>query len=102
MKYTPEGGTVTVRTEVDEPRRMLILKVIDNGAGIPEADQPRLFEKFYRVERNSGMAKGSGLGLPLVKRVIEQDHGGRVFVSSVEGKGSTFGFELPMIERRSE
>jgi two-component system phosphate regulon sensor histidine kinase PhoR len=102
VKYTPEGGTVTVRTEVDEPRRMLILKVIDNGAGIPEADQPRLFEKFYRVERNSGMAKGSGLGLPLVKRVIEQDHGGRVFVSSVEGKGSTFGFELPMIERRSE
>lgn len=102
VKYTPEGGTVTVRTEADEERRMLVLKVIDNGAGIPEKDLPNLFQKFYRVQRNSGLAKGTGLGLPLVKRVIEQDHGGRVFVQSTEGKGSTFGFELPMLERRAE
>lgn len=102
VKYTPEGGTVTVRTEVDESRKVLVLKVIDNGAGIPEKDLPHLFEKFYRVERNNGMAKGTGLGLPLVKRVIEHDHGGRVFVESAEGRGSTFGFELPMLDRRAE
>lgn len=102
VKYTPEGGSVVVRTEVDEGRGMLVMKVIDNGAGIPAKDLPNLFKKFYRVERNSRMAKGTGLGLPLVKRVIEQDHGGRVFVESEEGKGSTFGFELPLLQKRGE
>ena len=102
VKYTPEGGTITVRTEVDEPRGLLVLKVIDNGAGIPATELEHLFKKFYRVEQNSQMARGTGLGLPLVKRVIEQDHGGRVFVESQEGKGSTFGFELPMLQRRAE
>ena len=102
VKYTPDGGTVTVRTEVDEARKLLVFKVIDNGEGIPESDLSRIFDKFYRVERNSRMAKGTGLGLPLVKRVIEHDHGGRVFVKSAQGQGSTFGFELPMIDRRAE
>ena len=97
VKYTQSGGTVTLRTEVDEGRGMIVTKVIDNGAGIPEADMPRMFQKFFRVEKNSKMAKGTGLGLPMVKRVIEHDHGGKVFVTSVEGKGSTFGFELPML-----
>ena len=100
VKYTPAGGTVTLRTEADEERGLITTKVIDTGAGIPAAEMPRLFTKFHRVEKNSKMAKGTGLGLPLVKRVIEQDHGGRVFVQSAEGQGSTFGFELPMAGRR--
>ena len=101
VKYTPEGGTVTLRLEADEDRKIIVTKVVDNGAGIPAADMPRMFQKFFRVEKNSKMAKGTGLGLPLVKRVIEHDHGGRVFVESVEGKGSTFGFELPMFGGKS-
>ena len=96
VKYTPQGGTVTLRIEADEEKSLIVTKVVDDGAGIPEADLPKLFQKFFRVEKNSKMAKGTGLGLPMVKRVIEQDHPGRVFVTSVEGKGSTFGFELPM------
>jgi PAS domain S-box-containing protein len=102
VKYTPDGGVVVVRSEVDEQRGVLVMKVIDNGAGIPAADLPNLFKKFHRVERNSRMATGTGLGLPLVKKVIEQDHGGRVLVESQEGRGSTFGFELPLIKRRAE
>ena len=96
VKYTPEGGTVTLKIEADEEKNLIVTKVVDDGAGIPEKDMPKLFQKFFRVEKNSKMAKGTGLGLPMVKRVIEQDHPGRVFVTSVEGKGSTFGFELPM------
>ena len=102
VKYTPQGGRIIVRTEVDEPRGVLLLKVTDNGAGIPAAELPNLFKKFHRVQSNCGMATGTGLGLPLVKRVIEQDHGGRVFVESQDGKGSTFGFELPMLQRRAD
>lgn len=99
VKYTPEGGRVTLKCEVDEAAGMLVTKVIDNGAGIPEGDLPHVFEKFYRVERNSKMAKGTGLGLPLVKRVIEQDFGGRVWVESAVDEGSMFAFELPMVGR---
>ena len=93
---------MTLRTEADEERGLIVTKVIDTGAGIPEGEMPKLFTKFHRVEKNSKLAKGTGLGLPLVKRVIEQDHGGRVFVTSTEGKGSTFGFELPMAGRRPQ
>ena len=99
VKYTPSGGTVRLVTEADEGRGVIVTKVIDDGAGIPEADLPHVFEKFYRVERNSKMAKGTGLGLPLVKRVIESDFGGRVWAESVVDRGSTFAFELPMVGR---
>ena len=100
IKYTPDGGRVTLRTEADEARGVITTRIIDTGAGIPATDLPKLFQKFFRVEKNSRMAKGTGLGLPLVKRVIEQDHDGKVFVESVEGRGSTFSFELPMASRQ--
>ncbi|NLH16727.1 MAG: HAMP domain-containing histidine kinase, partial [Phycisphaerae bacterium] len=64
--------------------------------GIPPEDIPRLFEKFYRVEANKKMAKGTGLGLNLVKQMVEKVHQGKVFVRSEQGKGSTFGFEMPL------
>lgn len=102
IKYTPDGGRVTLRCEAEEERGMIVTKVIDNGAGIPAEDMPKMFQKFFRVEKNSKMAKGTGLGLPLVKRVIEQDFGGKVWVESVEGQGSTFAFELPMAGRSSK
>lgn len=98
VKYTPPGGRVQVRLEVDEAARTITGRVTDNGAGIPAKDLPRVFEKFYRVEANSKMAKGTGLGLPLVKQIVETVHRGRIIAESEVGKGSSFGFELPLLE----
>lgn len=98
VKYTPEGGRITVQTVVDEPKRKVVARIIDTGVGIPPKDLPFVFDKFYRAEANSHMAKGTGLGLSLVKHIIESVHGGRIFVQSEVGKGSTFGFELDLCE----
>ncbi len=96
VKYTPAGGTITVGLEVNEADGRLTVSVSDTGVGIPPEELGRVFEKFYRVQANNHMAKGTGLGLNLVKQIVETVHGGRVFVSSVVGQGSTFGFELPL------
>ena len=98
VKYTPEGGTITVYTEVDEAKKKVIARISDTGVGIPPKDIPFVFDKFYRVEANNRMAKGTGLGLSLVKHIVETVHGGRVFLESTQGKGSTFGFELDLAE----
>jgi len=98
VKYTPEGGTVTVQTVVDESRKKVAARVSDTGVGIPPKDLPFVFDKFYRSEANNRMAKGTGLGLSLVKHIIETVHHGRVFVESEVGKGSTFAFELDLVE----
>jgi two-component system phosphate regulon sensor histidine kinase PhoR len=96
VKYTPAGGRVTVGTEVDETARLVRVTVTDTGVGIPEDEIGHLFEKFYRVAANKKQAKGTGLGLNLAKQIVEKVHGGRMFVTSKVGVGSTFGFELPM------
>jgi len=96
VKYTRSGGTVTIKTEVDELANLARVTVTDTGVGIPESELGHLFEKFYRVEANKEMAKGTGLGLNLVKQIIEKVHNGRVFLESKVGVGSTFGFELPL------
>jgi len=96
VKYTPAGGSVRVGLEVDEADGRLRVTVSDTGVGIPPEELGRLFEKFYRIQANNYLAKGTGLGLNLVKQIIETLHGGRVFVSSTVGQGSTFGFELPL------
>lgn len=98
IKYTPEGGTITVQTLVDESKKSVGAKITDTGVGIPPKDLPFVFDKFYRVEANNRMAKGTGLGLPLVKHIIETVHQGKIFLTSEVGKGSTFGFELQMSE----
>jgi signal transduction histidine kinase len=93
MKYTPSGGRITVG--VDERADSLILSVSDTGIGIAPTDQTRLFEKFYRVKRRDTLdIKGSGLGLAIVKSIAEW-HGGRVWVDSQLGVGSTFYMALP-------
>ena len=97
IKYTPEQGTVTVSVSVDERRGMAVCEVSDTGLGIPTEDLPHIFDKFYRVQANSKMAKGTGLGLTLVKHMIETVHDGRISVTSEVGKGSTFSFELPIL-----
>jgi two-component system phosphate regulon sensor histidine kinase PhoR len=101
IKYTPEGGMITVSVSADERRGVAVCEVADTGAGIPAADLPHVFDKFYRVKANSKLAKGTGLGLTLVKHIIETAHEGKVSVMSETGKGSTFSFELPLLKRIS-
>ena len=98
IKYTPNGGKVTVSAVVDERRNVVICEVVDTGLGIPTEALPHIFDKFYRVKQNQEIAKGTGLGLTLVKHIIETVHDGKLSVRSEEGEGSTFSFELPVIE----
>lgn len=96
VKYTKPGGSVEIKTEVDEVGSVARVSVTDTGVGIPEDEVEHVFDKFYRVDANKKQAKGTGLGLSLVKQMVEKVHNGRVFVKSQLGKGSTFGFELPL------
>ncbi len=96
VKYTSPGGSVEIKTEVDEIAAVARVSVTDTGVGIPAEELEHIFDKFYRVEANKEQAKGTGLGLNLVKQIVEKVHNGRVFVTSRVGQGSTFGFELPL------
>lgn len=98
VKYTPEGGTITFAVSVDDRRGVAVVEVSDSGIGIPPEEFPHIFEKFYRVRANVKMAPGTGLGLPLVKYIIETVHDGQLSVASEPGKGSTFSFELPLMQ----
>lgn len=96
VKYTPPGGVIRVRYR--EADGQAICEMTDTGPGIPFAAQGRLFERFYRVPgETSRRTSGTGLGLAIVKAIIER-HNGRVWVSSEEGSGSTFGFSLPLMK----
>ena len=97
IKYTPKGGQVTVTVGVDELRGVSFCEVSDDGAGISVEELPHIFDKFYRVKANNKLAKGTGLGLTLVKHIVEAVHDGKLSVTSTEGNGSTFTFELPVI-----
>ena len=96
VKYTPSGGSINIKTEVDEIAALARVSITDTGVGIPESEVEHVFDKFYRVSANEAQAKGTGLGLNLVKQIVEKVHNGRVFVTSQVGTGSTFGFELPL------
>ncbi len=100
VKYTPSGGSVKINTEVDESASLVRVNVIDTGIGIPKDEIEHVFDKFYRVGANKKQAKGTGLGLNLVKQIVEKVHDGRVFVMSEVDVGSTFGFELPLAIRQ--
>lgn len=100
ITYTPRGGTVKVVAEQTESH--ILVRVIDSGIGIASKDQPRLFERFYRVDKARSRASGgTGLGLSIVKHIVER-HGGRVWVESELQKGSTFSFVLPKNDREEE
>jgi heavy metal sensor kinase len=97
VKYTPEGGLVRVVVGVENNHA--ILRVEDNGAGIPSEALPHVFERFYRVDKvRSRQMGGAGLGLAIVKSIV-MAHGGQVAVESAEGCGSRFHVELPLAGR---
>lgn len=92
LKYTPPGGMIKVHLGVEDGQ--LILEVKDNGSGIHPEDQPHIFDKFYRGENIPEGVPGSGLGLSIVKSIVE-NHQGRIWVESTLGQGSTFFVVLP-------
>ncbi|MBI3754551.1 MAG: ATP-binding protein, partial [Deltaproteobacteria bacterium] len=93
IKYTNNG---TVRIFARKTDNMLQIDVEDTGIGIPEKDIPRIFERFYRVDKGrSRELGGTGLGLAIVKHII-QGHNGKIWVKSKLGKGSVFSFSLPL------
>jgi two-component system phosphate regulon sensor histidine kinase PhoR len=93
LKYTPEGGTIHLRWSSDDTH--VIIEVEDTGIGIPASDLPRIFERFYRVDKaRSRELGGTGLGLSIVKHLVQAMHG-TIRASSVLGKGSTFTIRLP-------
>ena len=99
VKYTRSGGKITIATQVNDADQTVRVSVTDTGVGIPADEVDHVFDKFYRVGANKKQAKGTGLGLNLVKQIVEKVHGGKVFVQSEKDVGSTFGFELPLATR---
>jgi len=95
IKYTPNDGAIRVSISMQE--QQIILKVEDNGPGIPPEEQSHIFEKFYRATNVPEDAQGSGLGLAIVKSIVDS-HQGRVWVESSKGKGSSFIVLLPTQE----
>lgn len=95
VKFSPDGGNVTIAVRAYGSD--VLTSVTDQGVGIPKVAQARIFERFYKVDRARvrGEAGGTGLGLAIARHVIEQ-HGGRIWVESEEGVGSTFSFALPI------
>jgi two-component system phosphate regulon sensor histidine kinase PhoR len=93
VKYTPEKGRITLRTRLEAGQ--VRFEVEDTGVGLSEEDCQRIFEKFYRVNKDKAMAAGTGLGLPLAKHIVEDVHGGRLSLESTLGKGSTFIVTIP-------
>lgn len=100
LKYTPDGGTVTIGLQCAADT--LTFAIQDSGIGIPKSDLPRLFEKFYRGTNREALAKrGTGLGLAIVKSIAER-HGGKVWVDSELGEGSTFYLLVPLAQPKHQ
>jgi signal transduction histidine kinase len=98
-KFTPEGGTITLRAR--EENGSIVVEVQDTGYGIPEEEQRRLFRPYHRQIGDREHLSGLGLGLALCKNLV-QLHGGRIWVRSQEGKGSTFSFSIPINSRAQQ
>lgn len=94
IHYTPQFGEINIHIELSKNGKMYVVRVNDTGVGIPEADLPHIFDMFYRASNQRSETQGTGLGLAIAKSIIEQ-HGGKIWVESVLGRGSTFAFSLP-------
>ncbi|MBI4533220.1 MAG: HAMP domain-containing protein, partial [Candidatus Melainabacteria bacterium] len=98
IKYTPVGGKIHIDVVHQNDTNEVRVDVCDNGIGIPEECVNQIFDRFYRVERKVHTIKGTGLGLTIVKKIIVEEHHGRVTVKSALGQGSTFSIYLPAID----
>ena len=94
IKFTPPGGSVNVSAKVNGGEALV--SVADTGIGIPADDLPRIFERFYKVDK-ARSGRGTGLGLAIAKHIV-QSHGGEISAQSEQGKGSVFSFSLPLEE----
>ncbi|MBQ7093273.1 MAG: PAS domain-containing sensor histidine kinase, partial [Clostridia bacterium] len=98
LKYNKKDGAVYVYGAVED--KMAVISVRDTGIGIPESDLPRIFERFYRVDKARSRERGgTGLGLAIAKEITEQ-HGGSMSISSVYGEGTTLTMKLPLFEEK--
>lgn len=96
IKYSPDGKRIKIRAERARIGDYVEVSVEDQGQGIAEEYQEKVFDRFFRIETQTHSIKGTGLGLHLVKISVEKHHHGQVFVHSKLGEGSTFGFRLPI------
>jgi len=93
VKYTPEGGKIDIFAKGE--KGFAVIRVTDNGWGIPEEDLPRIFERFYRVEKSrTSDAGGTGLGLAIAKEILDA-HGGDISIESAVGKGTAVTVKIP-------
>lgn len=95
-RYAPPGSLISLRSRRQDDR--LEFSVEDNGPGIDSVDLPLIFEKFYRGKKGSALGKGTGMGLPIARAILAA-HGGQIEVSSQPGKGATFRFWIPLMEK---
>ena len=93
LKFTPEGGRITLKASEDDAN--LIVEVLDTGQGISKKEQERIFEPYHKMESDRARLSGLGLGLSLSKNLVELQ-GGQIWVKSQKGKGSIFGFSIPL------
>jgi two-component system phosphate regulon sensor histidine kinase PhoR len=94
IKFTPEGGEI--KMAVQETEEGILFVVQDTGVGIPDEDLPRIFERFFKADR-ARAGGGTGLGLAIARHLV-QAHRGNIWAESVEGRGSTFFFNIPIVE----
>jgi two-component system, NtrC family, sensor histidine kinase KinB len=95
IRYTPEGGLISIDAFVEG--EWILVSVKDNGIGIPQEYQSKIFDKFVQIKNNDEYTSGAGLGLAIVRDII-QAHGGKIWVESELGVGSTFQFTIPRVE----
>ena len=97
LKFTPEKGKIVISARVkEEDKKSVEISVSDTGCGIPEENLEQIFERFTRIDIGRSTIRGTGLGLSIAKHIVA-DHGGKIWATSVPGKGSTFTFTLPVV-----
>lgn len=102
IKYSPDNGRVKIRAERARMGEFVEISIEDQGPGVEDEYQSKIFDRFFRIENDTHTIKGTGLGLHLVKISVEKHHNGQVFVQSKLNEGSTFGFRLPLNPPKEE